>query len=255
VVLDVDRGSEKPQGYVLPLDEVSPLYGKSWRQIGLDAFVNHHSQGIAGFLGSSFLRRPIALKREDDKNFDPSTLAIPLPELFGKQDGKVCSAHKDWCDALKHSDQELSQARVAVLALDFSAATNLLVDVQKRLANILPPGAVSSDEKSPKQFQVSLQLERVTRALRLTAGFFFEAEADRSEVVIGEPVSLTVSYHCRPGVQCPFQGQAISAQRRRPHTRREVPNHTGRGPASASAVDATERGASSDHFRLDQGRD
>jgi hypothetical protein len=51
-----------------------------------------------------------------------------------------------------------------------------------------------------------LQVERVTRALRLAAGFFFEAEADRSEVVIGEPVSLTVSYHCRPGVQCPFPG-------------------------------------------------
>jgi len=209
VVLDVDRGSDKPQGYVLPLDEVSPLYGKSWRQIGLDAFVNHHSQGIAGFLGSSFLRRPIALKREDGKNVDPSTLAIPLPELFGKEDGKVCSAHKDWCDALNHSDQELSQARAAVLALDFSAATNLLVDVQKRLAKILPPGAVSSDEKSTNQFQVSLQVERVTRALRLAAGFFFEAEADRSEVVIGEPVSLTVSYHCRPGVQCPFQGPLV----------------------------------------------
>ena len=209
VVLDVDRGSDKPQGYVLPLDEVSPFYGKSWRQIGLDAFVNHHSQGIAGFLGSSFLRRPIALKREDGKNFDPSTLAIPLPELFGKEDGKVCSAHKDWCDALKHSDQELSQARAAVLALDFSAATNLLVDVQRRLAKILPPGAVSWDEKSTNQFQVSLQVERVTRALRLTAGFFFEAEADRSEVVIGEPVSLTVSYHCRPDVQCPFQGPLV----------------------------------------------
>ena len=209
VILDVDRGSDKPQGYVLPLDEVSPFYGKSWRQIGLDAFVNHHSQGIAGFLGSSFLRRPIALKREDGKNFDPSTLAILLPELFGKEDGKVCSAHKDWCDALKHSDQELSQARAAVLALDFSAATNLLVDVQRRLAKILPPGAVSWDEKSTNQFQVSLQVERVTRALRLTAGFFFEAEADRSEVVIGEPVSLTVSYHCRPGVQCPFQGPLV----------------------------------------------
>jgi LmbE family N-acetylglucosaminyl deacetylase len=209
VVLDADRGSDKLQGYVLPVDEVSPLYGKSWRQIGLDAFVNHHSQGIAGFLGSSFLRRPIPLKREDGKNFDPSTLAVPLPELLGKEDGKVCSAHKDWCDALKHSDQELSQARAAALTLDFSVATNLLADVQKRLTKILPPGEVSADERNPNLFQVALQVERVTRALRLAAGFFFEAEADRSEVVIGEPVSLTVSYHCRPGVQCPFQGPLV----------------------------------------------
>src|SRR5258708_185615 len=64
LLLDVDR-SEKPQGYPLPLDDVSPLYGKSWREIGLDAFANHHTQGITGFLNSPFLRRPLTLKRED----------------------------------------------------------------------------------------------------------------------------------------------------------------------------------------------
>src|SRR6516164_9617960 len=36
VVLGLDR-SEKPQGYLLPLDEISPLDGKTWREIGLDA--------------------------------------------------------------------------------------------------------------------------------------------------------------------------------------------------------------------------
>src|SRR5437016_9023604 len=30
IVLDLDRG-EKPQGTILPLDDISPLYGKSWR--------------------------------------------------------------------------------------------------------------------------------------------------------------------------------------------------------------------------------
>ena len=46
---------------MLPLDEISPLYGKSWREIGLDAFANHRTQGITGFLGSPFLRRSVAL--------------------------------------------------------------------------------------------------------------------------------------------------------------------------------------------------
>src|SRR5213593_1344349 len=70
LLLDVDRG-EKPQGYLLPLDNISPLYGKSWREIGLDAFANHRTQGITGFLGSPFLRRPTALKREDGGQLDP----------------------------------------------------------------------------------------------------------------------------------------------------------------------------------------
>src|SRR6266576_585018 len=80
VVLDVDRG-EKPQGYFLPLDDTSPLYGKTWREIGLDAFANHRSQGIAVFLGSAFLRRPIALKREDGQPLNPAMLAEPLGQL------------------------------------------------------------------------------------------------------------------------------------------------------------------------------
>src|SRR6266849_10183345 len=61
LLLDLDR-SEKPQGYPLPLDDVSPLYGKSWREIGLDAFANHRTQGITGFSTRRFLRRPITLK-------------------------------------------------------------------------------------------------------------------------------------------------------------------------------------------------
>ena len=83
LVLDVDR-SEKPQGYLLPLDETSPLYGKTWREVGLDAFANHRTQGITGFLGSPFLRRPVALKREDGGELNPAVLVragkILLPD-------------------------------------------------------------------------------------------------------------------------------------------------------------------------------
>src|SRR6266403_1506815 len=59
VVLDLDR-SEAPKGYLLPVDDISPLYGKSWREMGLDAFANHRSQGITAFLSSPFLWRGVA---------------------------------------------------------------------------------------------------------------------------------------------------------------------------------------------------
>src|SRR4029077_17598940 len=77
-ILDVERGSETPKGCPVPVDDISPLYGKSWRDIGLDAFSNHRSQGISAFLSSPFLRRPLALKREDGKLFDPKILSQPL---------------------------------------------------------------------------------------------------------------------------------------------------------------------------------
>jgi len=211
VILDIDRSSDKPQGYVLPLDDVSPLYGKTWRQIGLDAFVNHRSQGIAGFLNSPFLRRPIALLREDRKNFDPSTLAVPLTELFGKEDGKVCSAHKDWCEKLRASDSKLAAARTAALNLDWFASTDLLVQAQKSLDSLRPADPISSVGPlgAVGEADVLQQVNHVFHAVLLAAGFEFRAEADRSNVVLKEPFSVTVSYHCRPEVKCPVLGPPV----------------------------------------------
>src|SRR5204862_224918 len=77
---DLDR-SDAPKGYLVPVDEISPLYGKSWREMGLDAFANHRTQGITGFLGSPFLRRAVALQRVDGKELDPALLAQPLGPL------------------------------------------------------------------------------------------------------------------------------------------------------------------------------
>src|SRR5581483_1993623 len=63
-VLELVRGVEKPSGYVLPLDEVSPLYGKSYREIGTDAFVNHRTQGVSLILGNwRFLFRAFRRRR------------------------------------------------------------------------------------------------------------------------------------------------------------------------------------------------
>lgn len=210
-VLDVERGSQKPTGYVLPLDDASPLYGKSWRQIGLDAFVNHRSQGIAGFINSPFLMRPIALLREDGKNFDSSTLAVPLTELFGKEDGKVCSGHKDWCEKLRVSDSKLVEARIAALKLDWRTATDLLVQAEKSLDSLRPVDLMSSYGPLGRvgEADVLQQADHILNAVLLVAGFTFQAETERSDVVLKEPFSVAVSYHCRPEVKCPVQGPPV----------------------------------------------
>ncbi len=210
-ILDLDRGSDNPKGYGLPLDEFSPLYGKSWRDIGLDAFVNHHTQGIAGFLNSPFLRRPIAFLREDGKNFDPSTLAVPLTELFGKENGKVCTEHEVWCEKLRESDTKLLEARVAALKLDWPAATGLLVQAQKSIDSLRPADSISSIGPlgAVGEANVLEQADHVLRAVLLSAGFEFRAEAERDEAVLREPFTVTVSYRCRPGIKCPVRGPAV----------------------------------------------
>jgi len=54
VILNLDRFSEKPTGYVLPLDEVSSLWGKSWREIGIDAFAIIARRESLSFLARHF---------------------------------------------------------------------------------------------------------------------------------------------------------------------------------------------------------
>lgn len=209
-ILVLDRGSESPKGYLVPVDEVSSLYGKSYRQIGIDAFVNHRTQGISGFINSPFLRRPLALTREDGKAFDPSTLAEPLTKMLGAEDGAVCKAHRDWCEKLKTADAALAQARVAALKLDWATATTEIADAQKSLNGLTSSNAPPSNGPLDPlgEADARRQIDRIVRALLLAAGFDFRAEADRSELVAGEPFAVTATYQCRPGVSCPVQGPA-----------------------------------------------
>src|SRR6202045_2754424 len=80
-ILDVDRSggsAANPASLQLPLDDVSALWGKTWREIGIDAFANHRTQGISGVLGSPFLHRPIALVSENGEKIDPAIFDQPL---------------------------------------------------------------------------------------------------------------------------------------------------------------------------------
>jgi len=201
LVLDLDR-SEKPQGYFLPLDDISPLYGKSWREIGLDGFANHRTQGITGFLGSPFLRRPIALRREDGGELDPAVLAQPLGAL--DEDYEVGNMGVD--PLMRAVSTALATARDAALRLDWKAAADSLVIAGKKIDEV-PRPSVSSQTPAPVvSLARSLQRkrEKIDRALALVAGVRLEASADRSEIVVGETFSVRVDVRHREGIAGDF---------------------------------------------------
>ncbi|MFI5096170.1 MAG: PIG-L family deacetylase [Candidatus Acidiferrales bacterium] len=206
-ILDIDRGSDKPNGYVLPLDEVSPLYGKTWREIGLDAFVNHHTQGIAGFLNSPYLRRPIALKREDGQPFDPASLDRKLTDILAPED---CKQHPNSCERLRFAADKILEARKAALQLDWPNVVHLLDQAQKAVDGLIPPGDIVGIPWTPSEIRARSMQGKIFEAILLTAGFQLTAEADRADVVIGEPFNVTVSYRCRDGVDCPVEGPLSS---------------------------------------------
>jgi LmbE family N-acetylglucosaminyl deacetylase len=191
-ILDLDR-SDNPSGYVVPFDDVSPLWGKTYRQIGLDAFANHRTQGISAFLGSPFLRRPIALAPEGDAKFDPKNLAAPLRSLF------------PGCRAFEEADDELSAARNAALNLDWRAATSSLALAAANAAHWMDKCPWHLTGMLAQDYMVAdmnRPAARIEKALALAAGLQLTAQADRSELVAGEAFAATVQASCRIEAAC-----------------------------------------------------
>src|SRR5437660_294705 len=192
---------------MLPLDEISSLYGKSWREIGLDAFANHRTQGITGFLNSPFLRRAVALQREDGGQLDPALLAQPLGPL--DEDYEMGNLGVD--PLMRAVDAALVSARDAALRLDWRAASSSLVAAARKIGEV-PVSSVSSQVPAPV---VSLarslkrKREKIDAALALVAGLRMDALADRSEIVSGESFSVRVDSHHRGEIAGDFKKPVV----------------------------------------------
>lgn len=204
LILNLDR-SDSPKGYLLPLDDVDPLYGKSYREIGLDAFVSHHTQGIAGFLNSPFLRRPIALVPEDGSKFDPRSLALTLVSVASLKGPCACEQQ------LKQTDQLLESARASALKLDWPSAVSALVSAEKtwQSASVASARTGEPPDLAKAEF-LSREKQKLDRALQLAAGLQFFADADRGEVVALEDFTVNISSRCRPEVKCGFSSPEFS---------------------------------------------
>src|SRR5256714_1299124 len=202
ILLDLDR-SEAPKGYLLPLDEISPLYGKSWREMGLDAFANHRTQGITGFLSSPFLRRAIALRREDGGEFDPASLAQPLGPL--DEDYEVGNMGVD--PLMRTVEVALVAARDRALRLDWKAGASSLAAAGRKI-NEVPVPSISHQVPAPVvslSRSLKRKREKIDEALVLVAGLRLDALADRSELVSGETFTVRVDSRHRGEIAGDFK--------------------------------------------------
>jgi hypothetical protein len=189
------------------VDEISPLWGKTWREIGLDAFANHRSQGITNFVGSPFLRRPLVLIEENGTKFDPATLAVGLTDWAKSVAQTMCSGDKTQsCKAMgaAAADEKLSAARKSVLNLDWKDALRQLAEAAKLMESSSPREFEASNlgYSSDQVFDLRETKARLERAIALTAGLEIKAEADRSEVVVGETLGVHAEAHCRKEDGC-----------------------------------------------------
>jgi LmbE family N-acetylglucosaminyl deacetylase len=216
-LLKLDRG-ESPQGYLLPLDEISPLYGKSYREIGLDAFVNHHTQGIAGFLNSPFLRRKIAVVPENGEAFDPADLAKPFTTLF------------PGCQAFAEAYKLLEEAREQTLQGNVPAATRQLADAANDFVDWTGKcGYAVTSNRLQLQYvdDIARRQHGIERALGLVAGIRVNAEANTSQLVIGNSFHVTAEARCPKQAACSFGPLRLSLPKSMEQSAQEVSPESG----------------------------
>jgi len=205
-IMDLDRGSESPQGYSVPIGDISPLYGKSYREIGLNAFANHRTQGISAFLGSPFLRRPVGLVPEKGFQFSQGMLDVSLSALAGADNGLGCGGAASYCDAVKKADETLANARIAALQLKWKEASAQVAKAGSDIESVMSAAAGGSELFRD---QLGFVKSHIDRALELSAGFEEKADADRAYVVAGEQFTVHLERRCRAEVGCEFTSPAI----------------------------------------------
>lgn len=181
--------------------DISPLYGKSYREIGLDAFANHRTQGISAFLGSPFLRRPVGLVPEKGFEFSKGMLGVNLSALAGADSGLGCGGIASYCAAIQKADESLSAARTSALKLEWKDASAQVAKAGTDIDSVLSQAGGANELFRD---QLGFVKKHIDRALGLAAGFEQTADADRAYVVVGEAFKVRVGRRCRAEVACDF---------------------------------------------------
>ncbi|HJY86649.1 MAG TPA: PIG-L family deacetylase [Candidatus Acidoferrales bacterium] len=211
LLLELLRGEAK-NGYRVPSEKISPLWGKSYNEIGLEGFKNHRTQGIAAFLGSPFLRRPIFLTKPDGTPVNPAQLAEPLASLAAG----FPSLRSILEPGLVRADQSLAQARQAALALDWRRAAADLARAGRQLQElgdlVLHRDAELGKDPAASEVAVELSLvrQRIDAAMGLVLALRIEVQADRSDLVAGEGFTVNTSWSYRSEVPVRFGGVSVS---------------------------------------------
>ncbi len=199
-LLHVRRG-EASQGWPVPADEVSPLWGKSYNEIGAMGFANHRTQGVVGFRLAAFLRRRPSLAPVGDAKIEAGDFRGSLSD--------IARTHPHVGDALPLADAALAAARQAALGADWKTTARQLAAAGRvldaALKHFRPGTGGSLDSADSAQARIAARLQRqkqkIDYALAMAAALQIRAQADRAEVVPGESFVVRIDTQQRAGVE------------------------------------------------------
>lgn len=197
----------------LPINDVSPLWGKSYVDMGMEGHAQHRSQGTPSFFGNPFFRRPVSLVRENEKgdatgSFDPKLLAEP----FGSPAETFPSYREMLAPSLNQTSAHLEAARTAALALRRSDAATDLAEAAKEISKLRD---LVSKQNGNGSAQLLWELDRVSEKIDLALNDDIAlpmiVEADRHELSVEESFSVDVSFLGKPAmpVKCTVDASSL----------------------------------------------
>ncbi len=172
----------------LPVNDISPIWGESYGEIGRAGFANQRSQGVVAFTNSAFLRRPASIQRADGGNLDMKMIAQPISSFADR----FPSSRDKLQPGLSEIDAALVRARAAALALDWPRAAHELAAAGKRLNQIEGPGVAGGISIGGIEFELERERARIDHALTIAAGVRMIAQSDRANLVAGETFTVRV---------------------------------------------------------------
>jgi hypothetical protein len=203
---NVEPGNNKPvplpAGAIqMPLQDVSPVWGESYVEIGMDGRAAHRSQGTPALFSSNYFRRPVFMVAENDKGptgaFDTRLLNEPITSL-GERFPRVQSQLQP---VLTSADQALASAEKSVLNLDRTAAARSLAAAGKDIAGVQEKLSGANDaEASAARWEVARVRSKIDAALERDVALSIGTQADRHELVAGEKVTVDVIVLGKPAV-------------------------------------------------------
>ena len=184
--------------WVVPADDISPIWGRSYRDISHRRLLHHRSQGVTPFLNSPFLRRPYGLKRTTGGPPSPADFAQPITSL-----ASLIPVPAE--EPLAAADHALDQARMAAEKLDWPGAVRSIAEAGKQIASLEDQVKHSQDPRAADAlWELDQVRERINHALADAAAIKIVSNADRSELVAGEGFNVRAEVTHRSDVPATF---------------------------------------------------
>jgi LmbE family N-acetylglucosaminyl deacetylase len=191
--------STAPGGVALPVNDVSPLWGQSYVEMGMEGHAQHVSQGTPSFTGNPFFRRSPTLivehGQEGGGSFDPNELAQSIASLADRYSQWQSSMEP----ALTTADQDIAAAAKSALELDRAAAAKSLAAAGKEISGLRQKiSSAGGADSAAALWELDRIKERIDGALVDDVALPVDTQASRHELVAGETFTVDVNFLDNP---------------------------------------------------------